>query len=82
MNNETLNIFYPNLITLFDLLQSQLVNVQLLLEDDENKYKDLLITSIINANTANNFPQIIQESDCWVSFNTVSALKYNLILFL
>jgi hypothetical protein len=62
MSTPTLELYYSNSKSLFDFLQPHLdVNVELLKEDDEDEYKKLLMTSVVNANTEKSFPQIKKE---------------------
>jgi hypothetical protein len=61
-DNSTLKNFYPNLSFLFDFLQPYLdVNVELIREEDEEEYRKLLKTTVINADTTGKFPLIKEE---------------------
>ena len=78
LNNTTLKAYYPNLMFLFDLFQSHLVDIELLKEEDEDEYKNLFTTSIINADTAKSFPRVKKNHDlvnCKKAFFTVSYFK-------
>ena len=43
---------------LFDLIRSHLVDIELLKEDNNCEYRNLLTTSVVNADTTRNFSQI------------------------
>jgi hypothetical protein len=58
IGNTTLKFYYPNLTTLFDLLQPHLINIELLMEKDEDEYKTLLTTTVVNPDNNKKFPQI------------------------
>ncbi|CAB4384162.1 unnamed protein product [Rhizophagus irregularis] len=61
-DNSTLELYYSNLNYLFNFLQPHLdVNVEILKDEDEEEYKKLLTTSVINADTTKKFPQIMKE---------------------
>ena len=77
-NNTTLKAYYPNLMILFNLLQPRLVDIELLKEEDKDEYKNLLTTSVINADTVKCFPEITKKHqglDCSRAFDSVSYIK-------
>jgi hypothetical protein len=79
MDNATLKVYYPNLMTLFDLIRSHLVDIELLKEEDECEYRNFLTTSVLHADTTRNFPQITKShqdlSSEGKAFNAVSIIK-------
>lgn len=91
-DNSTLELYYSNLNYLFNFLQPHLdVNVEILKDEDEEEYKKLLTTSVINADTTKKFPQIMKEHQgtipkkdtCLDIVSIVSIYEYYLfILFL
>ena len=79
INNITFKFYYPNHTSLFNLLQSHLDDFELLKEEDEDEYKNLLTTSIINADTAKSFPRVKKNHEdlvnCGKAFFAVSYFK-------
>src|SRR2546423_538075 len=82
-NNNILKAYYSDLKILFDLFQPYMAyNIELLKEEDETEYENLLKTTVVSANTSRNFPQITKEKQELVGdikkesigFNTVSII--------
>ena len=61
INSIMLKSYYPKITTLFDLLQPYLVDIELLMKEDDDEYKKLLITSVVSTETTANFPQITKD---------------------
>jgi hypothetical protein len=80
IDSVILKSYYPNLITLFELISPKLFKVDLIIKDDDKEYIDLLTTSLVNSDTTMDFPQITiaeQELNClheFISFDTVSII--------
>ena len=84
INNSTLKFYFPHSMSLFNLLQYNIINIELLKEGDDEKYNNLLTTMIVCADTNKNFPkitteqvldQLTKEKQNCRAFDIVSALK-------
>ncbi|GES81439.1 telomerase reverse transcriptase-like [Rhizophagus clarus] len=62
LDNTTLKFYYSELNFLFDFLQPHLDdNVEILKEEDEDEYRKLLTTTVLNASTVKKFPRITKD---------------------